>query len=152
MAVWKALSASGLFRENKNISIIGGVTNLVVSVILGMKLGMVGIFLGTTVTTLVQLTLKVRLLYRKFFHLPVRKFVARFCYYLLSFLAAEAGILWFISVVRLDNVFLQILANGTAAVALSIPFCVLVFLKTEEFHYALDLVRARLPFGRGRKR
>ena len=151
MAVWKALAASGLFRENKNISIIGGATNLVVSVILGMKLGMVGIFLGTTVTTLVQLTLKVRLLYREFFHLPVRKFVTRFCYYLLSFLAGEAGILWFMSAVRLDNLFLQVLANGTAAVALSIPFCVLVFLNTEEFRYALGLVRARLPFGKGRK-
>ena len=151
MAVWKALAASGLFRENKNISIVGSVTNLVVSVILGMKLGMVGIFLGTTVTTLVQLTLKVRLLYREFFHLPVRKFVTRFCYYLLSFLAGEAGILWFMSAVRLDNLFLQVLANGTAAVALSIPFCVLVFLNTEEFRYALGLVRARLPFVKGRK-
>ena len=98
-----------------------------------------------------QLTLKVRLLYREFFHLPVRKFVTRFCYYLLSFLAGEAGILWFMSAVRLDNLFLQVLANGTAAVALSIPFCVLVFLNTEEFRYALGLVRARLPFGKGRK-
>ena len=39
----------------------------------------------------------------------------------------------------------------TTAVALSIPFCVLVFLNTEEFRYALGLVRARLPFGKGRK-
>lgn len=149
--VWQTLSVSGLFKDNKNISIVGSVTNLVVSVALGMKLGMVGIFIGTTVTSLVQLTLKTRLLYGKAFHLSARKFAVRFIYYLLSFLTAEAGILWFMSTVRLGNLFAQILANGVAAVVLSIPFCVLVFLKTEEFHYALGLVRARMPSGRGRK-
>ena len=146
--VWQTLSVAGLFKDNKNISIAGAVTNLVVSVVLGAKLGMTGIFIGTTATILIQLVLKTRLLYGKAFHRSAGKFAARWGYYLLSFLTAQMGILWFTSAVRLENAFVQILVNGIAAVVLSIPFCVLVFLKTEDFRFALNLVRARLPMGR----
>ena len=149
--LWQMMGVSGLFRDNKNISIVGCVTNLVVSVALGVKLGMVGVFLGTTATSLVELVLKVRLLFRKSFHVSVKKYAARWCYYLLSFLTAQAGILWFTSVVRLENLFVQVLVNGVAAVVLSIPFCVLVFLKNEDFRFAVDLVRSRMPFGKRRK-
>ena len=149
--LWQMMGVSGLFRDNKNISIVGCVTNLVVSVALGVKLGMVGVFLGTTATSLVELVLKTRLLFGKSFHVSVKKYVARWCYYLLSFLTAQAGILWFTSVVRLENLFVQILANGMAAVILSIPFCVLVFLKHEDFRFVMDLVRKWIPFGKRRK-
>ncbi|MDO5546624.1 MAG: lipopolysaccharide biosynthesis protein [Eubacteriales bacterium] len=149
--VWQTLGVAGRFKENKNISIAGAVTNLVISVVLGVKLGMAGIFIGTTATTLVQLVLKTRLLYGKVFRCSAGKFAARWVYYLLSFVTAQMGILWFASVVRLENVFAQILVNGVAAVALSIPFCILVFWKNEDFRYALDLVRTRAPFDRRRK-
>ena len=149
--LWQMMGVSGLFRDNKNISIVGCVTNLVVSVALGVKLGMVGVFLGTTATSLVELVLKVRLLFGKSFHVSVKKYVARWCYYLLSFLTAQAGILWFASVVRLENLFVQVLVNGVAAVVLSIPFCVLVFMKNEDFRFAVDLVRSRMPIEKHRK-
>ena len=149
--LWQMMGASGLFRDNKNLSIVGSVTNLVVSVALGVKLGMVGVFLGTTATSLVELSLKTRLLFRKAFHVSVRKYAARWCYYLLSFLTAQAGIAWFTSVVRLENLYVQVLVNGVAAAILSIPFCVLVFLKNEDFRFAVDLVWTRMPFGKRRK-
>lgn len=42
-------------------------------------------------------------------------------------IAVQAGILWFISVARSENLFGQVLANGAVAVILSIPFCVPAF-------------------------
>lgn len=149
--VWQTLNVAGLFRENKNISLVAIVTNLVVSVVLGAKLGMTGIFLGTTATALVQLVLKIRLLFGKKFHRSARDFAARWVYYLLSFLTAQLGILWFTSAVRLENLFVQVLVNGVAAVALSIPFCILFFLKNADFRYALDFVRRRMPIEKHRK-
>ena len=149
--MWQTLNVAGLFRENKNISLVAIVTNLVVSVVLGAKLGMTGIFLGTTATDLVQLVLKIRLLFGKKFHRSARDFAARWVYYLLSFLTAQLGILWFTSAVRLENLFVQVLVNGVAAVALSIPFCILVFLKNADFRYALDFVRRRMPIEKHRK-
>ena len=149
--LWQMMGVSGLFRDNKNISIVGCVTNLVVSVALGVKLGMVGVFLGTTATSLVELVLKTRLLFGKSFHVSVKQYLGRWCYYLLSFLTAQAGVLWFTSVVRLENLFVQVLVNGVAAVILSIPFCVLVFLKNEDFRFAVDLVWTRMPLRKRRK-
>ena len=149
--LWQMMGVSGLFRDNKNISIVGCVTYLVVSVGLGVRLGMVGVFLGTAATSLVELVLKTRLLFGKSFHVSVKQYLGRWCYYLLSFLTAQAGILWFTSVVRLENLFAQVLVNGVAAVILSIPFCVLVFLKNEDFRFAVDLVWTRMPLRKRRK-
>lgn len=66
-------------------------------------------------------------------------------------IAVQTGILWFISAARSENLFVQVLVNGVAAVILSIPFCVLVFLKNEDFRFAVDLVWTRMPFGKRRK-
>ena len=42
-------------------------------------------------------------------------------------IAVQAGILWFLSVARSENLFVQVLANGAVAVIMSIPFCVPAF-------------------------
>lgn len=149
--LWQMVAVSGRFRENRNISLTACVVNLTVSIVLGWKLGMIGIFLGTTVTCLVEIAQKTRLIFGKVFRASARAYAARWCYYLLSFLAAQAGIVWFTSAVRLENLFVQVLANGVAAVILSIPFCVLVFLKQEDFRFAVDLVRRCLLLGKRRK-
>ena len=146
--LWQMVGVSGRFRENRNTSLIGCAVNLVVSIVLGWKLGMVGIFLGTTATSLAEIILKTWLLFGKVFRMSARAYAARWCYYLLSFLTAQVGIVWFTSVVRLENVFVQVLVNGVAAVILSIPFCVLVFLKHEDFRFAMDLARRWKPFGK----
>ena len=149
--LWQMLGASGLFRASRNTSLVSCLVNLVVSIVLGAKLGMLGVFLGTTATSLVQVVMKTWLLFKKVLHQSPGQYAARWCYFLLSFLTAQAGILWFTSAVRLENLFVQVLVNGVAAVALSIPFCILVFLKNADFRYALDFVRRRMPIEKHRK-
>lgn len=63
--LWKFMHVSGLFAKDKNISILGTVINLIVSVILGKTIGMIGIFIGTTCTLIIQVSLKSILLYNE---------------------------------------------------------------------------------------
>lgn len=62
--LWKFVTASGMFAMDKNISIAGSAANLFVSIIFGKLWGMAGIFVGTTCTLVIQIVLKVMLLYR----------------------------------------------------------------------------------------
>ena len=63
--LFSMLDASGLFRENRDISLLASLVNLVVSVALAPSLGIVGILLGTVCTHIIQIALKTRLLFRK---------------------------------------------------------------------------------------
>ena len=62
--LWSVMEVSGLFKYDKYVSIAGSVVNLAVSIILGLKVGMLGIFIGTFITYLVQSLLKAALLFR----------------------------------------------------------------------------------------
>lgn len=66
--LWSIMEVSGLFKYDKYVSIAGSVVNLLVSIVLGMKLGMLGIFIGTFMTYLVQSVLKTLLLFRMRLH------------------------------------------------------------------------------------
>lgn len=65
--LWIAMNVSGLFKYDKFTSIAGSVVNLISSVILGLRYGMLGIFIGTSLTHIIQIISKSILLYRKYF-------------------------------------------------------------------------------------
>ena len=66
--LWSIMEVSGLFKYDKYVSLAGSVVNLFVSIVLGMKWGMSGIFVGTFMTYLIQSVLKTVLLFRMRFH------------------------------------------------------------------------------------
>ena len=86
--VWNMLSASGLFKRDKYISIAGSTVNLVVSFVLGKEIGMLGILIGTTCTYAIQFVLKILLFYRRFLHRPCRKLFLQLGLYLALTLAS----------------------------------------------------------------
>lgn len=149
--LWQVLEVSGLFTEDKNISIIGSTANLIVSIIFGMKYGMIGIFFGTTITYLVQLFMKIKLIYSKTFNSSCRGYVIRWIYYLISFFAAELVILFITSFIHLDCIILKVLVNGVVAVTIAIPFCIIPFVKTEDYIYVSGFIQkmTKLQIGKG---
>ena len=61
--LWQFLEVSGLFDKDKNVGIAGSSVNLVISLLLGWKYGITGIFIGTMCSSILQLILKTRVLY-----------------------------------------------------------------------------------------
>lgn len=137
--LWRMMLVSGLFSKDKNISIAGSSINLIVSVVLGLRWGILGIMLGTTCTLVIQIILKTRLLYREFLCMDP-------AYY--------QGLMIKISALGLSVVLVcKILCNRIIlaspyerlgvyfVVAGSVPvlLSVVCFHKTEEFRYCRDL-------------
>lgn len=138
--LWRFVSVSGLFSKDKNISIAGSTANLIISVVLGLKLGTLGILLGTFATLAIQIVLKIRLLYTgKFKMSPFR-------YYLLFTVYGAAGVTimmmakFISSEIVLGNLYLDLLLK--ALVSITVPLCMnyIVFGRTKEFDYLKEIM------------
>ncbi|MDD3333911.1 MAG: lipopolysaccharide biosynthesis protein [Eubacteriales bacterium] len=133
----ETVSAANLFRIDKNISILGSTINLIVSIVLGLKLGMLGVFIGTTCTHVVQIALKILLLYRRRLHRSATGYYLLFARMLGLFALGMLLIRWFGSVLVVSNVLLALLLRWLAAIVLSCALAMLGFLGTKEQRYLL---------------
>lgn len=62
-------TAAGIFDEDKYVGFIQGIVNLVVSLILVQRIGLVGIYIGTICSGLVGTVIKPRIVYREIFRI-----------------------------------------------------------------------------------
>ncbi len=138
--LWQFMSVSGLFRENKNTSILGSAVNLVLSVALGIPFGMLGIFIGTTATLVIQYILKVILLCRKKFGISTADFflfTARCsATALLSALAARRVCAY----ITLGNPWLSLIVGVAVSAVIAVGAALLVFLRSPELKYFMGLL------------
>mgnify|MGYP005909985117 FL=1 len=137
--LWRMMMVSGLFAKDKNISILGSSINLVVSIVLGLKWGILGIMLGTTCTLIIQIILKTRLLYREFLYLDA----AHYQWLLIKISAAAFAGLYISKV--LCHMMIPASPYGRlwvyfmVACIVSVSLNVVLFYRTEEFSYCRNL-------------
>lgn len=108
----------GLFRYDRYRGITEAALNLVLSIVLALRMGVMGIFLGTSISQVaVSLWLEPLMLYRHRLHRPVRQYFARYAGYTAATLFCGA----------LTHVICALLGgSGWAALAVRIPVCFLV--------------------------
>ncbi len=137
--LWRMMMVSGLFAKDKNISILGSSINLVVSIVLGLKWGILGIMLGTTCTLIIQIILKTRLLYREFLYLDA----AHYQWLLIKISAAAFAGLYISKL--LCHMMISASPYGRlwvyfmVACIVSVSLNVVLFYRTEEFIYCRNL-------------
>ena len=138
--LWSIMEVSGLFKQDKDISIIGSVVNLVVSIVLGMKIGIVGIFIGTFLTYLIQAILKGKLLFCVKLQTTVTKF------YLITagmFMLTMLQMLFTRSVcncIHMESSFLTFIVNGLISAMITGGTIALATFRTDSFGYYLGMV------------
>ena len=103
--LWQYLEVSGLFRQDKNIAILGSVVNIIVSIIFGIKIGVAGIFLGTVCTQIIQFILKTRLLFDKKYNLSSTSYFLMLLKVFLGFLIAFVVQIFFISELYFNDIY-----------------------------------------------
>lgn len=138
--LWRFMQVSGLFAKDKNISIAGSTANLIISIVLGIKLGTLGILIGTIATLLIQIVLKIRLLYKDAFKISSLKFYLRYIIYgffgILGMLLAKFICAEIIS----GNLYIDLILK--AIVAAFVPLCInyIIFCRTKEYSYLKEIL------------
>ncbi len=108
----------GIFTYDKYKAIPEALINLIVSIVLGMRLGALGIFIGTLVSTVTtSLWIEPLVFYKYELHSKVRFYFLRYCIYALM----TAG-LW----VLVDALCGQLRSYGMAGILLRLLVCILV--------------------------
>ena len=132
------IGAAGLFDKDKNIGLIGAIINIVLSVILVYKMGIIGVLIGTVVSQVFFWISRSVLLYKYCIKLGVQAFVMYWGRVLLH-VSLLCGILYLCStvysIIDINNRLIHILIGTIVAVLLTTITYIAVYCKCEEFQY-----------------
>lgn len=137
-------TAAGVFEQDKYLALIQGVVNLILSIVLVQKIGLVGIYIGTIVSGLIANITKPFIIYKVCFEKSVKT------YFLdsVKYLAVLGGILVLLTGIK-QFVMLQV--TVLSFILMFVVICVvfngiflLLFGRTQEFGYLWGIIRRKL--------
>lgn len=134
-------NSHGRFFDDWHVVMATAIVNLVVSIVLVIPFGIVGVFLGTTCTILVSVFGRPFIFYRqatgemvgKYFYRMIRNF-------LLVLLTGVSCTLIFKFGISFENIIMQLLYKGFMVLLVANVCWLLVFYRTEEFKYLKRLI------------
>ncbi|MBS7338865.1 MAG: oligosaccharide flippase family protein [Lachnospiraceae bacterium] len=137
-------TAAGVFEQDKYLALIQGVVNLILSIVLVQKIGLVGIYIGTIVSGLIANITKPFIIYKVCFEKSVKT------YFLdsVKYLAVLLGILVLLTGIRQ---FVMPQVTVLSFILMFIVICVvfngiflLLFGRTQEFGYLWGIIKKKL--------
>lgn len=137
-------TAAGVFEQDKYLALIQGVVNLILSIVLVQKIGLVGIYIGTIVSGLIANITKPFIIYKVCFEKSVKT------YFLdsVKYLAVLFGILVLLTGIRQ---FVMPQVTILSFMLMFIVICVvfngiflLLFGRTQEFEYLWGIIKGKL--------
>lgn len=139
--LWQYLEVSGLFRQDKYIGILGSTINLIVSIILGKMIGMVGIFIGTVCTQVIQLILKTILLYKRKYNSSPWIYLGMWCKLFASYSVISIVQFYWIRTTVISNIYVSILVKGMMAIVSALIVSITFFIGSDEQKYSIRLIK-----------
>ncbi|MDZ5254371.1 oligosaccharide flippase family protein [Clostridium sp. LIBA-8841] len=138
-------SKAGLFVQDKYMPVLEGIVNLVMSLILIKYLGLVGVFLGTTISTLiVPFWNQPRIVYKELFKKSVSKYFVTYLVYLIIMLLVGYLTTNICNFVVNGYSFISLIIRGSICVIIpNIVYCIL-FLRTKEFQYLWSSIKNQI--------
>ncbi|MFW0899361.1 lipopolysaccharide biosynthesis protein [Clostridium perfringens] len=138
-------SKAGLFVQDKYMPALEGVVNLVMSLILIKYLGLVGVFLGTTISTLIiPFWNQPRIVYKELLKKSVSKYFITYLVYLMIML----GVGWVTSNICNSIVsgysFTSLIVRGVVCVIIPNIIYFIIFFKTKEFQYLWSSIKDQM--------
>lgn len=137
--LWTIMDVSGMFKENSFTGVLGSIINLIVSIILGKKLGMAGIFIGTIFTYLVQGVFKVRYLYTRKLFVAHKSFSLKMLSFMAIALVQCLVAKSICTLVHFANLWITLIVYCFVALIVSIVFDIIPFVMSDEFKYCKTL-------------
>ncbi len=138
-----AMYLTGFFSIGRNISFSSAMTNLVVSVILGRKIGLIGIFIGTMTTYVIEIVAKTYYLFKQYLKRSAKYYIVLWVKMTLVFLAE----LWVVHTIGSRLVLPALpafLVMGVLSVFITVIAVSLVFFRTDLYSYVMWLLKTNM--------
>lgn len=133
-------SSSGRFVENRYRPLIEGVLNIIISVILVINFGVIGVMIGTVVSRLlITYTMEPKILFNNTFEKSSKKFI------IIHFSTVVVFILTSIIITRINiygkfNIYIDTLLRGVTSVIVSLLVLIIITIFSKEFRYYIKNV------------
>ncbi|WP_195466609.1 lipopolysaccharide biosynthesis protein [Clostridium perfringens] len=145
LSVLSFKSRAGIFTNDKYVPLIESILNLGSSIILVKYFGLAGIFMGTAISTIsLPLWIQSKLVYNKIFNKSVFVYFKRYILYVLLTLGVGFITTYTCNSLVSFNGFLALILKGIICVIIPNLIYILIFYKTEEFKYILNIVNSIL--------
>lgn len=133
---------AGIFIQDKYVPLVEAAINLISSIILVQYIGLVGVFLGTTISTLSIVFWNVpRLVYKNVFKKPLIIYFKKYALY--TFLTFVVGIIttYACGIIQVNHTFTSLVLKGILCLLIPNLFYFTVFYKTQEFQYIYNILK-----------
>ena len=141
-------TAAGVFEQDKYLALIQGIVNLIISIVLVQKIGLIGIYIGTIVSGLIANITKPFIIYKVCFDRDAKSYFVDLLKYLVV-LVLILTVLEGIKMMIMPEI--TILSFAVMFVIICIVFngvFLLIFGRTEEFKYLWGIIGRKLSGGK----
>ena len=133
--------AAGVFHEDRYYSLIEAVLNIVFSIIFVNLIGLPGVFLGTIIGCLPVILYDYPILiYKRIFNKNMIMYLKENGIFLIANILFSILIFWICNYIKINNMWIQLICNGILGFIIYNILFILLFNKTEEFKYYLELI------------
>lgn len=137
--------AAGIFYEDRFIPIIESLINIIASIILAKIFGLIGVFIGTIVSSLVLFLYSYPVfVYKKLFNRKYSEFIKEHLKYFIISVIITVITALLINCINVSNLILQLVINALICIIIPNIIYVVIFRKTEEFKYYFNLLKQLL--------
>lgn len=143
----------GMFVQDKYVPLIEGIINLIGALILIKYFGLVGVFLGTTISTLVTVFWnQPRIVYKNLFKKPVKEYFTKYAIYVLITILTGIITVEVCNLLIRGYSFISLVGRGILCVSIINLIYIIIFFKTKEFKAISNLINNNLLSRAGIKR
>lgn len=132
---------AGLFKQDRFIPLMEAFVNLVFSVILAKNFGLIGILLGTTISTLaLPFWIQPIILYKNLFKRSVKEYFTQYIYYAILTITLTVMTNLILSRIEFSLSFMSLVVRGIITILFTNFIYILVFYRTQEFKYLVNIL------------
>lgn len=137
--------AAGIFYEDRFVPLIESFINIVASIILAKLFGLIGVFIGTILSSLALFLYSYPIfVYKKLFNRKYSEFIKEHLKYLIISVIITVITALLINCINVSNLILQLVINGLVCIIIPNIVYIAIFRKTEEFKYYFNLLKQLL--------
>ena len=137
-------TAAGVFEQDKFLPLIQGGVNLVISIVLVQRIGLIGVYVGTVVSGLIANISRPPIVYRVCFDRKSKEYFIDTAKYLLVMAVILMVVLPLSSMLLKEVTLVSFVFTGVMIVIVYNVIFLTAFCKTGEFKYMYDMVMRRV--------
>lgn len=134
-------SSAGLFDVDKYTPILQSIINLVVSIVLVQKMGLIGVLIGTFVSSIaIPSWQRPYLIYKYILKKSSKKYFIEFFKNVVILAVCTTLALFINNLIIINNLYIQFVVKGIITASIFAISVILIYRKTDEFKYIVNTI------------